>query len=354
MVVFKPLVVPVPVGPLGLVYGFLARSARQLREFRVRLARQRRAKPAAAAQLRRTPRRAVSVAPLRSASKGSAGSEGEPMEWLRLGTSLRFARECIWALDLDEAASAAAVRGVMVDQFARFEGACRRSVVELYERTRTLNGEAAVGGATVLILHAPEMPFAQLTEAVADYATQSRVESREIFFWLAAFSRRNEPLVRREALEMVRLVRAIGRVAIALPRWDSPLPDLELIAQAVQLDEMEKVEICIALPGPERARYARALAEASEETREEMLAATSPAVLQMLLRTMSFAEDEDDAPPPRAMNPHTIDGHAAAMGGAPAQAPIAMPPLHTINRAAPLRAAEEEAKPPEAVPGHVR
>lgn len=246
---------PVPFGPFGFLVTGLARIARLCRA-EVRGAR---AGHVEAAVVRPT-RRAASSRPEGDAAAGS----------LSLGISLRFARECIRTLGLNETHPVAGARRELVDHFERYAGSAGlRPVVELYEQARTFDGEPAVGEATVLVLHAPDIPFVQLAEALTDYARHQQDEART-FFWLSAFAGQNEPL-----FDAVSMVRFVGRVAIALEKWDSPLP-MELLAQAVQLNAraLDRVDVAIALPEQERARLARAVAEAPEATRDTMLAAT--------------------------------------------------------------------------------
>lgn len=235
---------PVPFGPFGFLATGLARIARLCR-----------------AEVRGA--RASHGEPSRPEGDAAAGS-------LSLGISLRFARECIRTLGLNETHPVAGARRELVDHFERYAGgAGLRPVVELYEQARTFDGEPAVGEATVLVLHAPEMPFVQLAEALTDYTRHQQDEART-FFWLSAFAGQNVPL-----FDAISMVRSVGRVAIALEKWDSPLP-MELLAQAAQLNAraLDRVDVAIALPEQERARLTRAVAEAPEATRDMMLAAT--------------------------------------------------------------------------------
>lgn len=279
VLVFRPFIVPVPVGPLGYVGGLIAALVARCRARARRAARAGSAKPATDVLAAHKPAQRARVAPLENPSLSAMAAPAEPMLWLQLGISLRFARECQWALDLDVSRSAAHARGRMLGS-AGAAGARLRSVVERYEMARTLDGEPAVGRATVLVVHSAEMPFGQLTEALAAYEGQHRAEGRPQFFWLADFSRRKVLLRQRELLETIELIRATRRVAIALERWDSPMP-MELLAQAAAQDALQDVDVSIILPDAERARFVRALAEAPEATREAMLAATSACLAAM-------------------------------------------------------------------------
>lgn len=247
------------------------------------------------------------------------------MRWLSLGVTLRFMQECHSALDLDETHSAAAVRRKMVGQLQNFGGAGRRSVVELYEGTRTLDGQPAVGEATVLVVHVDEMPFIHLAEALADYVQQHKLDPSKAYFWIAEFSRRSVPQRPRELAETVRVMRAAGRVVIALKEWDSAMP-LELLAQPAALDALEHVHLATALPDRERARFERVLVEAPEQAREAMLAASLDSLREM-------------APPPGkeglapCLHQHARAAHQLPASSADGSHPSAAAPASLNGRA---------------------
>lgn len=281
--VFKPLTVTVPVGPFGflanLLRATLTLAAAYLRirpEAVFRRVRLMRYSPA-----RTSTTMGVQVAPLPAEGQAThstvsaAGSTDEPPEWPKYGITLRFAREYIAALDLNALQSTAEVGRKMRASFACVVGASTHSAVDLYRDARTLDGNAAVSEASVFVIHSPSIPFTELVDALAGYAQQHGLEPQQTF-WIGIFSRRQLPLSQRNLNEAVRVMREVGRVALVLERWDGYVP-LGLLAQALQLEGGEggdlQLHVRIALAERERARFARALTDAPDATRETMLRA---------------------------------------------------------------------------------
>lgn len=216
MKVFKPLSVPVPRGPIGslvdLLLGALQFGTRRkgigLHSTRCPLQ--------AHSQKSLAPRLASlgsQVVPVPSDAQPAAE---DPLVWRHLGISLRFARECILAFDLDADHTVAHLGKRMHVSFASLPGAGARPAVELYKEARTLDGFPAVGEATMFVLHSPDVAFADLVASLGSYSQHHNLDPQRTFFWLAAFARHRLPLNERQ----LRIIRPAGAHPRLSAHWD--------------------------------------------------------------------------------------------------------------------------------------
>lgn len=211
VLVFKPLSIPVPRGPIGFLIDLLLSALRAVTK--------------STSMGPSSTRRVRQAAPRTSTILGSkvmpVPSDTQPaaavsLGWPHLGISLRFARECISAFGLEADHSVVHLGKLMHIAFASLPGAGARPAVELYQEARTLDGHPAVGEATMFVLHAPEVAFIDLVAALSSYSRHHDLDPQRTFFWIAAFARRRLPLNERQ----LRITRPARSRVQTLIRWD--------------------------------------------------------------------------------------------------------------------------------------